>query len=129
MAKTIRSHPTSPFVLPEPIFWTTLIFSKCGPKMDLRFFYCSTSLHVKRLAPKEKKMRMDHPFILGVCQNVTFDSVFTIIFFTFWSKPTFLNYCHILIILCISDSNIGGPILLLFQNRTLISKLEPYPRA
>ena len=49
-------------------------------------------------------------------------------FFTFWSKPTFLNYCHILIILCISDSNMGTPRLLLFQNRTLISKLEPYPK-
>ena len=51
-------------------------------------------------------------------------------FFTFWSKPTFFNYCHILIVLCISDSNIGNPrlLLLLFQNKALISKLEPYPR-
>ena len=80
MAKTIRSHPTSPFILPEPIFWTTLIFSGFGPKMDLRFLHFPTSLHVKRLAPKGKKMRMDHPFILGFCQNLTFDMVFTIIF-------------------------------------------------
>ena len=65
MAKTIRSHPTSPFVLPEPIFWTTLIFSIFGPKMDLRFLHFPTSLHVKTLAPKGKKMRMDQPFILG----------------------------------------------------------------
>ena len=79
MTKTIRSHPTSPFVLPEPIFWTTLIFSRFGPKMDLRILHFPTSLHVKRLAPKGKKMRMDQPFILGFCQNVTFDSVFTII--------------------------------------------------
>ena len=28
--------------------------------------------------------------------------------------------------MCISESNIGDPILLLFQNITLISKLEPY---
>ena len=28
MAKTIRSHPTSPFVPSEPIFWTTFIFFK-----------------------------------------------------------------------------------------------------
>ena len=43
-------------------------------------------------------------------------------------NPTFLNYCHILIIVCISDSNMGDPkLLLLFQNRILISKLEPYP--
>ena len=81
MAKTIRSHPTSPFVLPEPMFWTTLISYKFGPKMDLCFLHFPTSLHVKRLAPKGKKMRMDHPFILGFCQNVSFDMVFTIIFF------------------------------------------------
>ena len=36
-------------------------------------------LQVKRLAPKGKKMRMDNPFILGFCQNVFFDMVFTII--------------------------------------------------
>ena len=80
MAKTIRSHPTSPFILPEPIFWTTLISSKLGPKMDLHFLHFPTSLQVKRLAPKGKKMRMDQPFILGFCQNVTFDIVFTTIF-------------------------------------------------
>ena len=79
MAETIRSHPTSPFILPGPICWTTLIFSKIGPKMDLHFLHFPTSLQVKRLAPKGKKMRMDHPFILGFCQNVTFDMVFTII--------------------------------------------------
>ena len=83
MAKTIRSHPTSPFILPEPIFWTTLIFSKFGPKMDLRFLHFSTSLQVKRLAPKGKNMRMDHPFTLGFCQNVTFYIVFTMIFMCF----------------------------------------------
>ena len=78
MAKTIRSHPTSPFTLQEPIFLTTLIFSKCGPKMDLRFLHFPTSLQVKRPRPKGKKMRMDHPFILGFCQNVIFDVAFTI---------------------------------------------------
>ena len=41
--------------------------------------------------------------------------------FTFWSKPTFFNYCHILTVLCISDSNMGDPRLLLFQNRIVIS--------
>ena len=80
MAKTIRSHPTSPFILPEPIFWTTLIFSKFGPKMNPHFLHFPTSLQVKRLAPKGKKMRMDHPFISDFCQNVTFYIVFTIIF-------------------------------------------------
>ena len=33
-------------------------------------------------------------------------------FHTFWSTPTFLNYYHILIVLCISDSNMGDPRLL-----------------
>ena len=87
MAKTIRSHPTSPFVLPEPIRWTIPMFSKCGPKMDLHFLHFPTSLRVKRPRPKGKKMRMDHPFILGFCQNVTFDMVFTIIFLFFRENP------------------------------------------
>ena len=80
MAKTIRSHPTSHILVLEPIFWTILIFSGFGPKMDLRFLHFPTSLRVKRPRPKGKKMRMDHPFILGCCQNVTFDIVFTIMF-------------------------------------------------
>ena len=80
MAKTIRSHPTSHILVLEPILGTTFIFSGFGPKMDLRFLHFPTSLRVKRLAPKGKKMRMDHPFILGFCQNVTFDTVFTIVF-------------------------------------------------
>ena len=98
MAKTIRSHPTSPFVLPEPIFWTTstFIFSKSGPKMDLHFLHFPTSLQVKRPAPKGKKMRMDHPFILYFCQHLTFDSVFTISF-SICGKTYFLkllSYVH-----------------------------------
>ena len=40
----------------------------------------------------------------------------------FFGKNTFWDYCYIFIILCISDSKTGDPILL-FQNRTLISKL------
>ena len=90
--------------------------------MDLPFLHFPTSLQVKRLAPKGKKMRMEHPFILGFCQNIICYMVFTIIF---WAKPTFFNYCLILIVLCISDSNMGDPKLLLFQNRILISKQEP----
>ena len=87
MAKTIRSHPTSHILVLEPIFWTTLIFSRFGPKMDLRILHFPTSLHVKRPRPKGKKMRMDHPFILGFCQNVTFDVAFTIIFSLFGQNP------------------------------------------
>ena len=80
MAKTIRSHPTSHILVLEPIFWTIVIFSGFGPKMDLHFLHFPTSLHVKRLAPKGKKMRMDHPFILGFCQHVVVYIVFTITF-------------------------------------------------
>ena len=80
MAKTIRSHPTSHILVLEPFFGTTLIFSGFGQKMDLRFLHFPTSLRVKRPHPKGKKMRMDHPFILDFCPNVTFDMVFTIIF-------------------------------------------------
>ena len=87
MAKTIRSHATSPFILPEPIFWTILIFSKFGPEMDLHFLHFPTSLQVKRLAPQGKKMRMDHPFILGFCKNLTFYIVFTIMFQLFGQNP------------------------------------------
>ena len=86
--------------------------------MYLRFLHLPTSLQVKRLAPKGKKMRMDHPFILEPCQNLTVDGYVL----SFWVKPTFFSYCLILIILCISDSNMGDPKLLLFQNRTLILK-------
>ena len=80
MAKTIRSHPTSHILVLEPIWGTTFIFSGFGPKMDLRFLHFPTCLHVERPRPKGKKMRMDHPFILGFCHNLTFDMVFTIIF-------------------------------------------------
>ena len=80
MAKTIRSHPTSHILVLERFFGTTYIFSGFGAKMDLRFLHFPTFLRVKRPRPKGKKMRMDHPFILGFCQNVTFDIVFTIIF-------------------------------------------------
>ena len=87
MAKTIRSHPTSPFILPEPILWTTLIFSKFGPNMDLPFLHFPTSLQVNRLAPKGKKMRMGHPLISGFWQNLIFDMVLAIMFSLFGQNP------------------------------------------
>ena len=108
MAKTIWSHPTSHILVLEPVLGPTLIFSRFGPKLDLHILHFPTSLHVKRLAPKGKKMRMAHPFVLGFCQNLTSDIVFTIIFH-FSENTIFLNYCHILIILCISDSKMGDP--------------------
>ena len=80
MAKTIRSHPTSHILVSEPVFWTTLTFSKNGPEMELHVLHFPTSLQVKRLAPKGKEMRVDHPFILYFCQNLSFYVVSTIIF-------------------------------------------------
>ena len=121
MAKTIRSHPTSHILVSEPFWGTIFIFFKFGRKMDLPFLHFPTSLQVKRPRPKGKKMRMDHPFILVFCKNVTFDTVFSIIFVHFcFGKPTFLNYYHILIILCISDSKIEDLRLLLSYFKIII---------
>ena len=129
MAKTIRSHPTYHILVLEPNLWTILIFSGFGPKMDLRFLHFPTSLRVKRLAPKGQKDAHGpslHIRFLSKCHF--WHGIYHIVSFV-PEKTTFLNYCHILIILCISDSNMGTPILSLwFQNRTLISRLEAYPK-
>ena len=90
MAKTIRSHPTSHILVLEPILGTTFIFSRFGPKMDLHFLHFPSSLHVKRPRPKGKKMRMDHPFILGFCQNLTL-ILYLPSFFHFFGKTYFLK--------------------------------------
>ena len=58
--------------------------------MDIHFLHFSTSPPVKRVAPKGKQMRIDHPFILDFCQNVTFYIVFTMIFH-FFGKFNFLK--------------------------------------
>ena len=127
MAKTIRSHPTFIICVMELIGWTTFTFSKYGPKMDLHFLHFPTSLQVKRLASKGTKDAHGPSLHIRFLSKCHFSFGIYHHFLIFWSKLTFLNYCHILMILCISDSNIGDPILLLllFQNRTLISKLEP----
>ena len=59
--------------------------------MDLHFLYFPTSLQVKRLAPKGQKMRMDHPFILGFCQNVILYIVFTRFVQLLGKQTTFFN--------------------------------------
>ena len=98
MAKTIRSHPTSHIFVLDPIFRTTLIFSRFGPKMELRFLHFPTSLQVKR--PRHKGKRNAHGPSLHIRFLSKCDFWYGIYhhFFTFWSKPTFLNYCHILIV-------------------------------
>ena len=80
MAKTIRSHPTSHILVLEPIFGLFLYFHKTTPKWTYIFFIFHLPTSEKTTPPKGKKMRMDHPFILGFCQNVTFYIVVTIIF-------------------------------------------------
>ena len=124
MAKTIRSHPTSHILVLEPIFWTTCIFSRFGPKMDLRFLHFPTSLQVTKQPPKENKCAWTISSYYVFVKMSLFILYLPYSFSFVGEQSTFLNYCQILIILCISDSNIGDPILL-FQNRTLISKLEP----
>ena len=121
MAKTIRSHPTSHILVLEPTFWTTLIFSGFGPKMDLRFLHFPNLPTSKKTGPQRKKDAHGPTLHISFLSKCHFWYCIYTHFPTCWSKPTFSNYCHILIILCISDSNIGVPILL-FQNRTLISK-------
>ena len=96
--------------------------------MDLRFLHFPTSLQVKRPRPKGDKNAHGPSLHIRFLLKSHFLYCIYHHLFTCWLKPTFFNYCHILIVLCISDSNMGTPRLLLFQNRTLISKLEPYPK-
>ena len=96
--------------------------------MDLPFLHFSTSLQVKRLAPKGTKMRMDHPFILDLCENVTLDIVCTISF-SFFRKTNFLNLLSYLNHFVYLRFKYGKPqIIIIISNRTLISKLEHYPK-
>ena len=87
--------------------------------MDLRFLHFPTSLQVKRLAPQTKKNAH------GPSLHIRFLSTCHFLYCiynhlpTFGDKPTLLNQCRILIVLCISDSNMGDPKLLLFQNNCL----------
>ena len=122
MAKTIRSHPTTPFVLPEPILdysYISKIWTQNGPTFSL-FPDLPIS---KKTGPQRKKdahgpslhirfLSKSH-FLCGTYHH----------FSTFWANATFFNYCLILIVLCISDSNMGDPkSLLISQNRIIISK-------
>ena len=72
-------------------------------------------------------MRMDHPFILGVCQHFSFYIVF-VIFFHVPGNTHFLNLLSYFYSFVYLRFKYGTPRLLLFQNRTLISNLEPYPK-
>ena len=130
MAKTIRSHPTSPFILQNHFLDHSYIFkiwTQDGPTFP-SFANLPTC---KKTTPQRKKDAHGPPLHIRFLSKCHFWYGIYHHFFIFSRKPTFLDYCHILIVLCISDSNMGTPILLLllllllFQNRTLISKLEP----
>ena len=85
----------------------------------------------KKTTPRRNKDQHGPSLHISFCQNVTFGIVFTIIRSLFGEKTTFLNDCHILVISCISGSKVGDPkllLLVLFQDRTLISKVESYPK-
>ena len=64
-------------------------------------------------------MRMDIPFTLDFCHNVTFDIVCTMCCSLVVETNTFVNEYHILLVVCISVSNMGDP-------QTLISKQNSY---
>ena len=67
---------------------------KIWSKMDLRILHFPTSLQVKRPRPKGKKMRMDHPFILGFC-HLSLLILYLLSFFHFLVKthfPELLSY-------------------------------------
>ena len=91
MAKTIRSHPTSPFILPEQILWTTVLFTKFGPNMDLHFLHFPTSLQVKRLAPKGTKYAHGPSLHIRFLSKGDFRYCIYHHVSTFSEKPTFLN--------------------------------------
>ena len=128
MAKTIRSHPTSYIFGLEPISWTTLILSKYDAENDT-FSLFSGPPTGKKTGPERKQNAHGPSLHISFLSKCHFVYCIYNTFSIFQEKTTCLNYCHILTISCISE-NIGDPILLLllFQNKTLISKLEPYPK-
>ena len=121
MAKTIRSHPTSHI-------WSGTYFldySYIFPKTTLNgpTFSSSSNLPTsKKTGPQKKKDAHGPSLHIRFLKKSRFLYCIYHNFSTCWAKPTFFNYCLILIVLCISDSNMGDPKLLVFQNRTLISK-------
>ena len=91
MAKTIRSHPTSPFVLPEPICWTTLIFSKFGPKNGPTFSSFSEFPTGKMIGPQRKEDAHGPSLHIRFLSKPVFLYCIYYQFSTFGAKPTFLN--------------------------------------
>ena len=122
-------HPVTSYISlcpPRIIFgdysYIFRIWSKHGPT----FSSFSNLPTCKKTGPQRKKdahVPSLHISLLSTCHFLY--AIYNMCFSFFLKKQTLLlHYCHMLIILCISDSNMGTPkLLLLFQNRTLISKL------
>ena len=116
MAKTIRSHPTSPFILPD-IFLDYVYIFNFGTQNGPTFSSFSDRPISKKTGPQRNKDAHGPSLHIRFLSESHFLYCIYIHFSTFGAKPTFFNYCAILIVLCISDSNMGDPKLSLFQNR------------
>ena len=125
MAKTIRSHPTSHILVLEPILDNYFYIFKIWTQNEPTFSSFSNLPTCKKTTPQRKKDAHGPSLHIRFLSKSHFLYCIYHICFICSEKPTFFNYCHSLIILCISDSKMGDPRLLLFQNRTIISKLEP----
>ena len=85
-----KDHPVTSYISLYPPRTNFLDYSyifKVWTQNGLTFSSFSNLPTSKKTGPKGNKMRMDHPFILRFCQNVSFDIVFTIIFSLFGQNP------------------------------------------
>ena len=121
MAKTIRSHPTSHILVLEQLFWTTFIFS-IWTQNGITFSSFPDLPISKKTTPQRKKDAHGPSLHIRFLSKCHFVYCIYNHFSICSEKSTFLNYCLILMILCISDSKMGDPRLLLLRNRTIISK-------
>ena len=123
MAKTIRSHPTSHILVLEPNFGDYFYIFKIWTQNGSTFSSFSNLPTCKHTTPQRKKDAHGPSLHIRFLSKCHFWYCIYHMFSFFSEKTTLTTYSHISIILCISDSNMGDPRLLLFQNRTLISKL------
>ena len=128
MAKTIRSHPTSPFALPEPIWGTFFTFWKLGPNNDLPSFSSLPDRAITNQTGPQRNKDAHGPslhirflskcdFWYGIYHQV---SIFrkTLLFKLVFNSFVYLRFKYG------RPSNSYSKIELLFQNRTLMSKAK-----
>ena len=114
-----KDHPVTSYISLCPprtdfldYFYIFRIWTKKGPT----FSSFSDPPTGKKTGPQMKKDAHGASLHIRFLSKCHFRYCIYHNFRTFWSKPIFLKYCHILMILCISDSNMGDPKLLLFQS-------------